>query len=97
MTEPTSADENQRRQNDYRQETLRSFPFELIETSGDLALSRWEELKCSERIIPVVLGGNEHLEAVAEPFHPKYPRQRTVAEILESADRLTHPQDLARK
>jgi hypothetical protein len=97
MTEPPSTEEDSRRYLEYRQESLRSFPYELIETSGEQALSLWEELKRSGRGIPVVLGNDEHLGTLAEPFHPKYPRQRTVAQILEAADHVNHPQDLARK
>jgi hypothetical protein len=97
MAEPPSAEENGQRDHEYRQESVQLFPFELIETTGEQALSRWEELKRSGRGIPVVLGDDEHLWTLAEPFHPRYPRQRTAAEILEAADHLNHPQDLARK
>ena len=97
MAETSSAEEDRRRHSEYRQECLRSFPFELIETSGEQALSRWEELKRSGRGVPVVLGDDEHLGTLTEPFHPQHLRRRTVTEILEAADRLNHPQDLARR
>ena len=36
--------------------TFADFPYEIVETSGENALARWEELKKAGRGSPVVLG-----------------------------------------
>jgi hypothetical protein len=35
---------------------MADFPFEVVETSGEIAIATWEELKKSGRGTPVVLG-----------------------------------------
>jgi hypothetical protein len=54
-------DESKRRVQEYRRKALEHFPFKLVETTGDNALSTWQELKSAGQGFPVVLGGDDKL------------------------------------
>ena len=95
------SDEVKRRVDAYRAAALAKFPFKLVETTGDRAFAKWRELKASAEGTPVVLGGDDEqssFDSLLTPFGPNgpnYPRMRTVEEILERADGVKFPDDLA--
>lgn len=72
--------------------TIASVPFERIEVSGRDALAAWERLKREGRGWPVVVGGDEDLTFMADLWASG--GQRSPSEILASAERLRHPEDL---
>jgi len=88
-------EENARRAREYREKALAAFPFELLETTGDRALATWEQLKGGGRGLPIVIGGDESLDLLLEPFGPGDFNKRTAAEILAAAAPIRHPGDLS--
>jgi len=74
------------------------FPFRIIETSGAKALQQWEKLRKSSDGYPVIVGGEEDLRRILEPFDASYDtadfHQRSVKEILSAAANLKHPESL---
>ena len=71
---------------------LASFPFEIVMTSGDKALGRWEELKRAKRGTPVILG-----DGIPNTFDPEAHLEfalRPVEEILAAAATIRFPEDL---
>src|SRR5215467_6901968 len=69
------------------------FPFECVETSWDLAVSTWEQLKASARGFPVVIGNDNCLRNVAAFLRDPLSGE-TVDEILTMAGTLRHPESL---
>ena len=82
-------DAQSRRAVQWRKEALANFPFEIVETSGENALAKWEELKKAGRGVPVVVG--ESLDGVLYPFHPDDPPAMSVAETLAAAESIRFP------
>jgi hypothetical protein len=97
MATPLSPEERKRQADEARAQAIAAFPFELIETRGEAALARWEELKRAGRGAPVVLGGDGSLDNLAVPFLPTVPTTRGAQDILAAADGLRHPEDLIAK
>src|SRR5579872_4522439 len=61
-----------------------NFPYEVVDTDGENALAKWEELKKAGRGAPVVLG--DELENLLESFGPAERRQlQPIEEILAEA------------
>lgn len=84
----------------WRAKALENFGFELVETTGDAALAKWEALKSAGRGVPVVLGGAESLDHILTPFGPNgplVPPPPAVDSILAAAARITWPGDLAKQ
>jgi hypothetical protein len=75
----------------WRAQALANFPFEIVETTGENAFAKWEELKAAGRGAPVVVGTD--VGNVLEPFHPQW-RRRSVAECLSAAETIKFPEDL---
>lgn len=70
-----------------------NFPYELVETSGENALAKWEELKNAGRGVPVVLG--EDYENLFLPSDPEWPESgKPIDEILAAAQAINFPDDL---
>lgn len=96
-------DEIKRRVEEYRREALAKFPLKLIETTGDQALAKWQELKLSGQGTPVVLGGVDERNAfdnLLTPFGPNGPNippPQSVDEILRAAAGINFPGDLAKR
>ncbi len=94
-------DEIKRRMEEYRQQALAQFPLKLIETTGDQALAKWQELKASGQGTPVVLGGEDEMhpfDNLLTPFGPNgpnVPSRQSVDDILRAAARIKFPDDLA--
>lgn len=79
----------------WRTKALANFPFEIVETSGENALARWQELKTAGRGVPVVVG--EDIEGVLAAFSPGQPATpRPVHETLAAASALRFPEDLTK-
>ena len=78
-------------------EALAAFPYELIQVRGSSALQEWEQLKAETRGTPIVIGDDKALDFIVRPFHPDYTKSGdapNIAEILDKANRLTHPESL---
>ena len=88
---------------DDRQKALEHFPFQLIETTGDDALTKWQELKSAGRGSPVILGGDDELRSfdnMIARFGPRgsnVPPLQSVDDILAAAAGITFPDDLAKR
>ena len=96
-------DEIKRRVQEYRQKALEHFPLKLIETTGDKALAKWQELKSAGQGSPVVLGGDDEMhpfDNLLTPFGPNgpsVPPPPSVEEILRAAASIRFPDDLAKR
>jgi hypothetical protein len=95
-------DEIKRRAQEYRQKALEAFPLKLIETTGDQALAKWQELKSAGQGIPVVLGGDDEthpFDNLLMPFGPgpNLPPPQSVEGILQAAAIIRFPDDLAKR
>jgi hypothetical protein len=69
-------DEIKRQMQEYQQRALEHFPLKLIETTGDNALAKWQELKSAGQGCPIVLGGDDKLHSFYDlltPFGPNGP------------------------
>lgn len=80
-----------------RAAALAAFPFERREVRGDAALQEWERLKSEGRGTPVLIGGDDALDGVVAPFHPRYATRVDrpgLADTLARADRLSHSEGL---
>jgi Domain of unknown function (DUF4253) len=62
-------------------------PFEIVETTGENALAKWEELKSAGRGVPVVVGPD--VEPILDPFQPT-----PASEALAAASAINFPEDL---
>ena len=89
--------EFQERMAQKRAEALARFPFERIEVRGAQAFEEWERLTAARRGVPVIIGGDESLETMAEPFGTAYWTTRAepvASEVLAKASKLSHPESL---
>ncbi|MFZ5783715.1 MAG: DUF4253 domain-containing protein [Pseudomonadota bacterium] len=87
MTDPSADDEWQAR-------ALAAFPCEIVETTGEEALTRWEQLKSAGRGVPVVVGD---LSGILRAFsEDEEDARRPVEEILAAADAIRFPEGLFR-
>lgn len=84
-----------------------AFSFERVTVLGSTALDEWQRLRAAGRGVPVVIGGDEALERIADQFSmddpavagvalPGVPPPRAPAAILADAARLRRPVDLAK-
>ena len=92
MADQPTAEERQRRYKEAREKAIAAFPFEPLETTGELALSTWQQLKGAGRGFPVVQGGDHSLGFFLDALD--YPKRRTAAEILAAATSMRHPEAL---
>jgi hypothetical protein len=81
---------------EFRQKALANFPFKLIETTGDQALTKWQEPKSSGGGCPVILGGDSFHNLLV-PFGPNVPPSLSADAILKLAADVTFPEDLAKR
>lgn len=97
---PRTAEDFARAAEDYRKKALANFPYPLIETTGEAALAKWQELKAAGRGTPVILGGgDDSFNALLTPFEPDGPpiALTSVESILKAADAIRFPGDLIAK
>jgi hypothetical protein len=88
-------DDYQQRAAKYNAEAIASFPFKRVQVRGADALDAWQRLKAENRGTPVVIGDDDSLAHLAEPFHPANPLPtKSVSEILDAASRIKFPDDL---
>ncbi len=98
-----TAEEMKKSMRDYEEKALRNFPLELIETTGEKALAKWQELKAAGRGSPVVLAGDDEtgsLGNLLSPFGPDLPADPpppTVEETLRRAAGIKFPEDLIKQ
>ncbi|MGE4252583.1 MAG: DUF4253 domain-containing protein [Parvibaculaceae bacterium] len=98
-----TTEEMKRRAQEYRQKALEQFPLELIETTGDQALAKWQELKSAGRGSPVILGGDDGRGAFDNllipfgPDGPDVPPPPSVDDTLKLAAGIRFPADLAKQ
>lgn len=96
-------DEIKRRMQEYRKKALENFPLNLIETTGESALAKWQELKSAGQGSPVVLGGDDKthpFDNLLMPFGPNgpnFPPPPPVEEILKAAADIRFPDDLVKQ
>lgn len=77
---------------EWQTKALANFPFEIVETSGEMALARWEELKAAGRGVPVVVGD---IRGILEPFSAEqFATRRPVQETLAAAKSILLPEGL---
>jgi uncharacterized protein DUF4253 len=87
---------------DFRRKALEHFPLKLIETTGDQALAKWQELKSAGQGFPIVLGDDDEqhsFDNLLTPFgppEPYLPPPRSVEDILRAAADISFPDDLAK-
>jgi len=84
---------------EFRQKALANFPLKLIETTGDQALAKWQELKSSGAGCPVILGGDA-FDNLLTPFGPDVPNVQpplSVEAILKLAADISFPEDIAKR
>lgn len=78
---------------DARAKARANFPYEIVVTTGENALLKWEELKTAGRGVPVIVG--DDIENVLRPFYPEeYAAVTPVSEQLAAADAIRIPEDL---
>jgi hypothetical protein len=74
---------------------MANFPFEVVETNGEDALAKWEELKKAGRGAPVVLGSK--IKDYLPVLNPEQTvRLPPVHDILAGAASINFPEDLLR-
>jgi hypothetical protein len=100
MAQGQTLEEIQKRVEEMRARALANFPFKLIEVPGKDAMSKWQELKSAGNGLPVVLGGEEGLSNLLDPFAEneiplQYRRpERSIADVLDAAGKIKFPDDL---
>jgi len=87
-----------------RARMMAAIPYERITVPGAQALAEWQKLKNAGRGWPVIIGGDEDLERIADQFTMADPNVSGVAipdlkvrspkEILAAAAKVTFPADL---
>jgi Domain of unknown function (DUF4253) len=70
------------------------FPFERVPVTGEQALSTWERTKAAASCCPVIIGDDASVGLLMVHFDPKWPRKRSLADVLAAAATIRHPQDL---
>ncbi len=68
------------------------FPFDYVVVNGAQAFAEWEKLKTAGRGIPVIVGGDDDLQANVDIFN--YYSNITTDDILKKADALEMPFDM---
>jgi hypothetical protein len=77
---------------DWHAKALATFPFEVVETTGENALARWDQLKSAGRGVPVVVGD---IGGILEPFvDDQRAMLRPVQEVLAAANLIRLPEGL---
>jgi hypothetical protein len=93
--------ESERRVQEYMAKALANFPYELVETTGKDAYTKWLETRAAGRGTPVILGGDESsYNNLFTPFGdngPHIPPAPSVESILAEAGRIRFPDDLVAK
>jgi hypothetical protein len=95
-----TAEEMAERMRDYQRKALEKFPLKLIETTGDKALAKWQELKAAGQGSPIILAGDETgaLGNMLNPFGPDAPEEPApVDDILRLAAGIEFPADLVKQ
>lgn len=95
-----TAEEMAERMRDYQRKALDKFPLKLIETTGDKALAKWQELKAAGQDSPIILAGDETgaLGNMLNPFGPDAPEEPApVDDILRLAAGIEFPADLVKQ
>lgn len=95
-----TAEEMAERMRDYQRKALDKFPLKLIETTGDKALAKWQELKAAGQGSPIILAGDETgaLGNMLNPFGPDAPEEPApVDDILRLAAGIEFPADLVKQ
>lgn len=87
-----------------RARVMAALPYERVTVPGERALAEWESLRGAGRGWPVIVGGDEGLERIADQFSMADPvvsgvaipgvTLRSPAEILAAAAKLSFPKDL---
>jgi hypothetical protein len=99
-------EEIKRRMKEYEQRALEHFPLKLIETTGDQALAKWEEMNLAGHGSPVILGGQDETNPFGNlltpfgpngPNGPNFPPSASVQQILKAAAGIRFPDDLAKR
>jgi hypothetical protein len=88
-----SVDDYQQRAAKYDSEAIANFPFKRVQVRGADALNAWRRLKAENRGTLVVIGDDESLTYLAQPFDPSNDSS-TPREILDAASRIRFPEDL---
>lgn len=84
---------------------MAGLPYERVTVAGAAALEEWERLRSAGRGMPVIVGGDEELERIAEQYtlddpavfgsHAYQQPLRPAAQILEAAAGLAFPASLS--
>lgn len=76
--------------------TMRAYlPFELVTVPGKDALTAWERLRRERSEMPVVVGTDDDVIRLAEPFDPADPTPKEpLDEVIGAAGRIKIPEDL---
>jgi hypothetical protein len=82
-----------KRQEEFRDRAIASFPFARLECAGSQALETWEGMRRSSRGFPLVIGNDQALVRIAEML-AAVQRSRRSGDILERAASIRHPGDL---
>lgn len=87
-----------------RARMMAAFAYEMVTVPGTQALAEWEKLKSEGRGRPVIIGGDNDLERIADQFTMADPivsgvsipglQVRSPKDILAAATKLTFPTDL---
>jgi hypothetical protein len=95
MAKRTDLEAAKRRLEEITRVALANFPFERIETTGDNAIGEWRRSK-RDGFVPIIVGSDADFERIVELFTPEFGGmpQRSAADILDAATRLTHPESL---
>lgn len=78
-------EEQRRRKAERRTALLAHFPFKIVAVAGDIALETWEAMRAERHDCPVIVGGQEMLDALLENFDPAHPSCETVDAVLARA------------
>jgi hypothetical protein len=97
MDKKPTPEELRKRQEESVEQSIAAFPYQRIEVEGTAALATWEGLRLSHpSSSPVVVGGLDDFKRIVQGATAwrGAPAHRTPAQIIETADRLHHPEDL---
>jgi Domain of unknown function (DUF4253) len=100
MDKKPTSEELRKRYEEAVEQSIAAFPYQRIEVEGTEALATWEGQRLTHPgSSPVVVGGLEDFKRIVEgaTAWPGGPAHRTPAQIIETADRLHHPEDLYRQ
>jgi uncharacterized protein DUF4253 len=83
------------KEEEWRQKAIAAFPYQRIETAGELALVTWQQLRSAGRDSPVVLGADRDVALLMGMLDPADPTRRSAPEVLAAANGMPHPEGLA--